>query len=84
MGSKLEGMESKLDGIAEQLKTDIKTNISLKLRKDVEEMYERWSKKIEQMVSCTRENISETHYCWIGDGITSDSANEYMGFIKQW
>ena len=55
MGSSVVGLESKVESLANQLRA----NVSMELRKDMEEMFETWGKKVEHMVSSAKDNISE-------------------------
>ena len=43
MGSKLEGLHLKINGIADQ----IKGSITMELKKDMEDMFEKWGRKEE-------------------------------------
>ena len=52
MGTKICGLESKIDTMAEQLKADIR----LEIKRDMKELYEKWRNRIEQMVSLVKEN----------------------------
>ena len=55
MGSKLGSLETRIEGIAGQIRTDLR----LDLKKDLEEMFEKWGRKVEQMVSPTKDTITE-------------------------
>ena len=55
MGSKLGSLETRIEGIAGQIRTDL----CLDLKKDLEEMFEKWGRKVEQMVSPTKDTITE-------------------------
>ena len=54
MGTKLGGLESKMDGMMEHMKADIRRDLC----RGMKEMYEKWGTKMQQMISLTRENIS--------------------------
>ena len=53
--SKLVGLEAQLTGVAEKLRS----NITLELKKDMEDMFAKWGTKVEHLLVSLKENISE-------------------------
>ena len=83
MGSSVVGLESKVESLANQLKADV----CMELRKDMEEMFEKWGKKVEHMVSSANDNISEkvsTNTLDRGSsGIQQNSTGDSSGLGRQ-
>ena len=55
MGLKLGGLESNLDGVADQLRADI----TLELKRDMLNMFEKWGRKMEQLLVNNKEKYLE-------------------------
>ena len=48
----------------------------------MEDMYEKWKRKIVQMLAHTRKMSQKNYIKGNENGITIDSTKEYRGFIK--